>query len=349
MSLRTLRTILILTLIPEVLIIGFFVYARVQSPPTAGRGLALAQEIPYPAVVAHRGASYLAPEETRPAYLLARDLGADYLEGDVQRTKDGTLVLVHDDTVERTTNAAAVFPGREKQNISQFTYQELLKLDAGSWFNAANPARANPRFKDLRIITLDEMLTIAETGIHKPGIYLETKSPELFPGIEKELVALLKKRGWLEERKCDASALPESVPGRSLVKTACTRGRVILQSFSEESVRRLRELAPDVPRVLLVDEEMAAKQGWLGVVSNAASMNAGLGPVGYLGYPWHTGPAHRAGRLVHIYTINKTWQLWLLSQFGADGFFTDRSEMALQYFDRIDEPDTAKMLETLVF
>lgn len=349
MSLRTLRTILILTLIPEILIIGFFVYARVKSPPTAGREIAAAQEIPYPAVVAHRGASYLAPEETRPAYLLARDLGADYLEGDVQRTKDGTLVLIHDETPERTTNAAAVFPGREKQTINQFTYAELLKLDAGGWFNAKNPDRANPRYQGLHVLTLDEMLTIAETGAHKPGIYLETKSPELYPGIEKDLIALLKKRGWLEQRKCEDSVLPEAVPAKSLVKTACTKGRVILQSFSEDSVRRLREIAPEVPRVLLVGEDTAAKQGWLSVVSTAASLDAGLGPVGYLGYPWHTGPAHRAGRMVHIYTVNLKWQLWLLSQFGADGFFTDRSEVALEYFNRIESPNTAKMIEALVF
>lgn len=349
MRLRTLRTILILTLIPEILIIGFFVYARVQSPPAAGRAIAAGLEIPYPAVVAHRGASYLAPEETRPAYLLARELGADYLEGDVQRTKDGTLVLFHDDTVERTTNAAQVFPGREKQDVGQFTYAELMKLDAGSWFNAKNPDRSSPRYQGLKIVTLDEMLTIAETGLHRPGIYLETKSPERYPGIEKDLIALLGKRGWLKNRECGDSVLPESSAARAVVKTACTRGRLILQSFSEESVRRLRELAPDVPRVLLVDEEMAAKNGWLSIVSSAASLNAGLGPVGYLGYPWHTGPAHRAGRLVHVYTINQKWQLWLLSQFGADGFFTDRSEMMLEYYGRIEKPDTKRMIEELVF
>ena len=55
--------------------------------------------VPHPAVIAHRGASYYAPEETEPAYLLARDLGATYLELDLQRTKEGVLIAFHDDTL----------------------------------------------------------------------------------------------------------------------------------------------------------------------------------------------------------------------------------------------------------
>jgi len=102
--------------------------------------------IPRPAVIAHRGASYLAPEETEPAYILARDLGADYLEMDIQRTKDHVLVAFHDDSVERTTNAAKVFPGREKGNIADFTLAELKQLDAGTWFNQTYPKRARAKY-----------------------------------------------------------------------------------------------------------------------------------------------------------------------------------------------------------
>ncbi|MEQ9366628.1 MAG: glycerophosphodiester phosphodiesterase family protein, partial [Leptospirales bacterium] len=76
------------------------------SPPSAGQKIAGELSIPYPAVVAHRGASYDAPEETRAAYLLARNIRADYLEMDLQRSRDGVLLAFHDDTLERTTNVA---------------------------------------------------------------------------------------------------------------------------------------------------------------------------------------------------------------------------------------------------
>ncbi|MBL8021288.1 MAG: hypothetical protein JNM27_16580 [Leptospirales bacterium] len=349
MNLRKVRLILIFTLIPEILVLGFFIFSRTQSPPAAGKPIADSMEIPRPAIVAHRGASYLAPEETRAAYLLARELGADYLEGDVQRTRDGVLVLVHDDTLERTSDVARVFPGREKNTIETFTLAELSQLDFGTWFNEKNKDRARDRFKGLRVVTVEELIQIAESGSQSPGLYLETKSPERFPGVEADLVNLLKRKGWLSSRKCVGDILPGDSTAKKIATAGCGKSRVIFQSFEAASVKKLRELAPDVPRVLLVDQEMEKKQGWNGVVSEAVQMDAHLGPVGYLGWSWYTGPAHRAGRLVHIYTINSTWQLWLLNQFGVDGFFTDRTELALEFFARAPKPDVEAVFSRLVF
>ncbi|GIX41417.1 MAG: hypothetical protein KatS3mg129_1150 [Leptospiraceae bacterium] len=67
-------------------------------------------KIPYPAIMAHRGLSFYAPEETLPAYLLALEIGEDlYLEADIQRTKDGVLVCFHDDDLKSTTNIQKYF------------------------------------------------------------------------------------------------------------------------------------------------------------------------------------------------------------------------------------------------
>ncbi|KEZ67238.1 glycerophosphodiester phosphodiesterase, partial [Pseudomonas syringae pv. syringae FF5] len=147
--------------------------------------------LPWPAVIAHRGASFDAPEETIPAYTLARDLGADYLEMDIQRTKDGVLIALHDDVLERTTNIAQVFPTRVKDPVSTFTLAELKQLDAGSWFNKAYPDRARDSYNGLQILTLDEVIDIAEGGANKPGLYIETKVPNKFPGVEADLKKLL--------------------------------------------------------------------------------------------------------------------------------------------------------------
>ena len=96
--------------------IGAVMYGR-----TGGNDLAERLGVPRPAIIAHRGASYFAPEETGAAYLLAREMGVDYLELDLQRTKDGVLVAVHDDDLRRTTNIAEVLPGRETDTIDKLS------------------------------------------------------------------------------------------------------------------------------------------------------------------------------------------------------------------------------------
>lgn len=92
-------------------------------------------------VVAHRGYSSKAPENTMAAFELALDVGCDGLELDVHLTKDGEVVIIHDDTLQRTTNGEGV--------VEEFTLAELQKLDAGSWFG--------PEFKNERIPTLAQL------------------------------------------------------------------------------------------------------------------------------------------------------------------------------------------------
>lgn len=329
---KLIRVLGIIVLIPIILIVLGLLASVLISPPGAGEEPAAELSIPYPVVIAHRGASHLAPESTVPAYLLAREMGADYLEVDVQRTADGVLIAFHDDTPERTTNVAEVFPGREQDFIETFSYEELLELDAGSWFNEAFPEMARDSYVGLRILTLDEVITIAEEGNNNPGLYLETKSAPRHPGIEQQIIELLSERGWLSappDLPPPVSNLNEAV-GAPTVNVAATPARVIFQSFHFESIIRLKDQAPDLPRVLLISEEMEAQYGWDYMLDFALDYAQGIGPVGYLGWPWHIGPAHRKGLVVHPYTINEAWQMRLLSFFGADGFFTDRSELAIE-------------------
>ena len=303
----------------------FLLAAAAVSPRSAGRPIAEQLHLPHPAVIAHRGLSFWAPEETRAAYLLARAIGADYLEADVQRTRDGVLIALHDETLERTTDVAHIFPARRGSGPAEFTWAELQQLDAGSWWNAAHPDRARPAYVGLRILRLEELLDIAgspattTTTAATPGVYLETKDPDKYPGYERELVALLRARGLLA-----AAPVGGAAP-------------VVFQSFDRASLARLRELAPEVPRVLLL--EHGRRDGrdpprWDLLLGQARALGAGIGPSGYEGMPWHTGPAHRAGLLVHHYTINQEWQLRLLRQLGSDGVFTDTADLALQVFGR---------------
>lgn len=328
------KMILASALVVVLVIVSLLILSGLLSEPTRGRQLVQALGIPRPAIIAHRGASFLAPEETRPAFLMARELGADYLEFDIQRTRDGILIVLHDDDLSRTTNVTDVFPGREKDTIDTFTFAELQQLDAGSWFNHKFPDRARSSFKGLGILRVEEIIEIAESGSTRPGIYIETKSAHRFPGIERQLVGLLTSRGWIGRTQ----------PG--------SRARVIFQSFEPESLERFKELVPQIPRLLLIDEVMVSKAGWDSLVGKAADVGAGIGTWGsrrasgpdwsaqdapkryMMTWPWYTGRAHRAGLFVHTWTIDDRWEMWMVTLSGADGLFTNRAELALSVHGR---------------
>ena len=89
---------------------------------------------PVPLVVAHRGARGHAPENTLTAAALGYAVQADLWELDANYTKDGKLVVMHDDTLVRTTDVETAFPGRPSYRVCDFTLDEIKSLDAGSWY-----------------------------------------------------------------------------------------------------------------------------------------------------------------------------------------------------------------------
>ena len=139
-------------------------------------------------VIGHRGASGAAPENTLAAFHLAADLGAQYVETDLQLTRDGRLVLMHDEKLQRTTNGRGL--------VTSKTFHELRWLDAGSWFpkRILGKRRAPPRFAGERIPSIEELLDLArERDI---GLYLEVKVP-CAHGAERAVVAALRAAGAL--------------------------------------------------------------------------------------------------------------------------------------------------------
>ena len=127
--------------------------------------------------VAHRGGSAYAPENTMAAFRNAIKMKADYFELDVHMSRDGHLVVIHDDELERTTDGTG--------QVKDKTLAQLKKLDAGSWFS--------PEFKGERVPTLEEALDLAKGKI---GVVIEIKNgPNFYEGIEKKVVDLVKKKG----------------------------------------------------------------------------------------------------------------------------------------------------------
>ncbi|SDI40541.1 glycerophosphoryl diester phosphodiesterase [Alteribacillus persepolensis] len=125
--------------------------------------------------IAHRGASGHAPENTMAAFEKSVDMKADMFELDVQMSKDGELVVIHDTTVDRTTNGTGA--------VKDLTYEEIRELDAGSHFS--------DEFTGEKIPTLGEVL---DEYRGKSGILIEVKSPSLYPGIAEKVADELTSR-----------------------------------------------------------------------------------------------------------------------------------------------------------
>lgn len=127
--------------------------------------------------VAHRGASAYAPENTLAAFNLALDMGADGIELDVKLTRDGVPIVLHDETVDRTTGAHGPIAG--------MTLAEVKRLDAGSWFD--------PRFRGERIPTLAEALrTVGKRGIVNIELKMLYKR---IKGLEAAVLAVVEDSG----------------------------------------------------------------------------------------------------------------------------------------------------------
>jgi glycerophosphoryl diester phosphodiesterase len=145
-------------------------------------------------VLAHRGASAYAPENTLAAFTLAVEQQADWLELDVQQTSDGRLVVFHDIRVERTTNGRGA--------VRDLTLDQMRQLDAGTWFD--------PKFADERVPTFEEVVALArERGIK---IFPEVKDPRLYPGIEERVAGVIAANAY-EDR-----TIVQSFDGGSLEK-----------------------------------------------------------------------------------------------------------------------------------
>lgn len=164
-------------------------------------------------VHAHRGGAGLAPENTLAAFRNALALGVDYLEMDLHVSADGEVVVIHDATLQRTTDGRGY--------VRQTPLSELRRLDAGAWFHS--------RFAGERIPTLREVLeTIRTSGDNRIRLNLETKYDASAPP-----------PGDFEERVL------------RLVREPGMSGRIIIQSFHYPSLSRVKALDPAIPTAAL--------------------------------------------------------------------------------------------------
>ncbi|MDW8570588.1 glycerophosphodiester phosphodiesterase [Staphylococcus shinii] len=250
--------------------------------------------------IAHRGASGYAPEHTFYSYDKSHNaIGASYIEIDLQMTKDGHLVAMHDETVDRTTNGT----GR----VDQYTLEELKQLDAGSKFNEQNPQYANSNYKGAQIPTLDEILERYGTDAN---YYIETKSPDVYPGMEEKLLDTLNKHQLLNEQ-------------------SLKKGHVMVQSFSQESLLKMKDLNSNVPLIRLLDkgELPNMTQQDFNYIKQYA---IGVGPEYTDLTKENVTNLKNTGFLVHPFTVNEVADMERLNEYGVDGLFTNYPDLYKQ-------------------
>ena len=238
-----------------------------------------------PLTIAHRGASGYAPENTLSAFRLAVRMKSDFIELDLQLTKDGEIIIMHDGSVNRTTNG--------KGEIRRLTLSDVQTLDAGSWFNSEYPMYAREEYTREKVPSLREVF---ETFGNRTGYLLETKSPADNPGLEEKTWALVEQFGLAD--------------------------RVAFQSFSRKSLKKLRKLAPNVQlyQLLWYNHPSTISRAKLKEIKKYAN---GIGVTYNKINEDYVRKAKAAGLSVIPYTINEPSDMDTTASWGVDGIHTD--------------------------
>lgn len=252
-------------------------------------------------VIAHRGASHDAPEHTWAAYDRAVQQGADYLEADLRLTADGTLVCFHDPTVERTTDG--------RGPLRDLTLDELRTLDCGSWFNRANPDRADPEFAGLGLVTFEEQLR-RYAGVADLRFHVETK----FDALDWQ-----DRPGEMERRLLATVELPGLPPDLA--------DRVLIQSFNPMSLRMIGDLRPGLFRRALLTSRVAPREH-PPIIEVAAPGHTDL-----LADPGAIAELHERGVEVHTWTVDDPAVMAELIEAGVDGIFTNQPGVLRRLLD----------------
>ena len=383
--------------------------------------------VPPMAVMAHRGSTFWAPEETESAWRWAREMGADYLESDLHCSKDGVVLANHDDNLKRTTNIENLYgedvPRDRKEfymspkgggmteeeadaqmakdrasfnpfYTNQYFYFELARLDAGTWFNQTSIEQAREgfstqhqyvssledqiRFAEGKILKRDEngerVYTIEgtwdpanphtclkyhfeyeadpeDTG-NRPGIYIEFKESWLNPSNFEEMVYNeLDRLGWNIITKSEAD---NAWYKDGKVNVGNTNGKVILQTFSFESLRRSAEkFEGKIPMCFLLWHDNITPTQYAGYINMGLEFLAHIigpsiagAPNNYfeMNAPWMHDMIRRSGMLNHPYSFDTMEQMnvyWGSYHYDSghfkapymDGAFTNRTELTLQFLN----------------
>ena len=236
-------------------------------------------------VIAHRGASVDAPENTLAAIKLGIEQGSDGVEFDVYRTSNGQLALMHDKDVLRTTNFKEVFTDGQSAKVAELSLAQLRRLDAGSWHSAAYAGEKVP--------TLEEALELLR-GRSTPVIEIKPED------IGQDVAMIVQKLG-IEKEVFVQSFSPRAIREFHEVLPGVTTGYLTGNKVSDDSIARARE-----------HRRIAAEAGASVVVCNYK-----LADQAYI------EELHSSGFIVWVYTVDDEGIMRSLMESGIDGIITN--------------------------
>ncbi len=277
-------------------------------------------------VIAHRGASHDAPENTIAAFALAHEMGADWFELDCYLTRDNVVVVLHDDTLDRTTDGEGP--------IAVQDLADLRVLDAGSWKDA--------RFAGEPLPTLGEALDFARNRI---GVYVEIKSMAddgalmaqilemaadttvMTPALEQKIMAAIEASGT-RNLTLTREAIAE-IQARNMASG------VVIQAFSPIVCAVTRIEAPDIRVELLSGVEADDHAGWERVcrwlfLLDLDGLNLNAEGV----TPGRLAAIQGADKKVAVWTVNDPDAMATFAGWGVDAIITDRPDLCLNVLGR---------------
>ncbi len=243
-----------------------------------------------PLILAHRGASAYAPENTLAAFHLARELGADGIELDVQLTRDKVPVVIHDDTVARTTDGH----GR----VCDLTIAEIARLDAGAWKTEDYRGEPIPTLAQV----FDALSDWANpVGRARPCLFnLEFKTERLATdGQEREVLNVIARCG--------------------------IQDHVLLSSFNPLTLYRAKKMNPRVPRGFLYNASLAfyLRGAWTRILAGAQALHPAHTLVNARYMQWARGKNLQ----VNTWTVDDPDEARRLADLGVNAIITNKPDM----------------------
>lgn len=258
------------------------------------------EDDPKPLVIAHQGGERLWPSNTMYAFEHAADLRVDILEMDIHLTVDGEIVVIHDDTVDRTTDGTGA--------VKEMTLEDIKALDAGYYWTVDGGQTYPYRGQGITIAALREVFT----AFHDIRMNIEIKQKE--PSMVQDF--------------CD------------LLQEFNMKQKVLVASFHEEAMSEFRETCPGVATSTYTDEVvtffvfktlfLAPAYSPPAEAVQVPEYRSGL----HVLTPRFVRAAQRRNMEVHAWTINTAEDMELMMDLGVDGIITDYPDMLLDMLNR---------------
>jgi glycerophosphoryl diester phosphodiesterase len=280
--------------------------------------------------IGHRGARAFAPENTLESIAKAATLGCPMAEIDVHLSKDGEVIVIHDDDLIRCSNVKQVFPRRKSYFVSDFTAGEIRKLDAGSWFVAEleKPIEKRQAFlQSLTAVEMKEHISAADCAHFKSG---KVHHPTL-----REVLELTHEKKIL--LNIEIKTLPRFYPGIAdkvvdLVHALKMEREVMVTSFDHEQLAQVRKRSKLIPTGVLFTDRPHNPGRYIREILDGDAYNPGCyDDYDTVGFASASGKleltaiqsALKAGLSVHVWTENDPARMKALIDAGVTGIFTD--------------------------